>query len=584
MSNIELAKEHFSMPITFLEDKNLSLISDQMANDLELCDIENGKNVQQSLYNKVFKPTTKMGEIILPQWNEYYTNNTQYLKDTQSLIKNYKNVRFNVENPNQSKSIVDNFLTTWDEIKTNTEFRAKYLFFDWSFLDILNKYAFFLQLLSLYNLASPIFSLIVPILMLFVPFIILKMRGKNISLDNYLQILKQVLRNHALGQLFNNFSELSWHKRIYTMMSIFFYFFNVYQNILVCLRFKMNMKNIHKYFDDIKEYISYTINKIKNFSKYSQKLITYSHFNNAIDINKQNLENYLESLSKISPFSFKITKIMEIGTIMLNFFNFYTDETLNNSFLQSFGFHGYLDNIEGLQNNIRDERINFCKYTSKSCKFKQICHPTLADQEPIKNDINISKNMIITGPNAAGKTTLIKSTIINLLLSQQIGCGYYEEAKINPYDKIHCYINIPDTSGRDSLFQAEARRCKEILDDVYKNNNARHFCIFDELYSGTNPYEAVASAYGYLNYLILQNNCNYILTTHFINLCDLMKNNKKVLNKHMVVNIDEETQNLAYTYKFSNGISNVKGGTFVLKELEYPEEIISEAITTLEAL
>ena len=179
MSNIELAKEHFSMPITFLEDKNLSLISDQMANDLELCDIENGKNVQQSLYNKVFKPTTKMGEIILPQWNEYYTNNTQYLKDTQSLIKNYKNVRFNVENPNQSKSIVDNFLTTWDEIKTNTEFRAKYLFFDWSFLDILNKYAFFLQLLSLYNLASPIFSLIVPILMLFVPFIILKMRGKK---------------------------------------------------------------------------------------------------------------------------------------------------------------------------------------------------------------------------------------------------------------------------------------------------------------------------------------------------------------------------------------------------------------------
>ena len=32
------------------------------------------------------------------------------------------------------------------------------------------------------------------------------------------------------------------------------------------------------------------------------------------------------------------------------------------------------------------------------------------------------------------------------------------------YDKIHCYLNIPDTSNRDSLFQAEARRCKEIID------------------------------------------------------------------------------------------------------------------------
>ena len=60
MSNIELAKEHFSMPISFLEDKNLSVVSNQMANDLELCDIETGKHIQKSLYNKVFKPTTKM--------------------------------------------------------------------------------------------------------------------------------------------------------------------------------------------------------------------------------------------------------------------------------------------------------------------------------------------------------------------------------------------------------------------------------------------------------------------------------------------------------------------------------------------
>ena len=145
MSNIELAKEHFSMPISFLEDKNLSVITDQMATDLEICDIETGKHVQKSLYNKVFKPTTKMGEIMLPQWGDYYTNNTQYLKDSQSLIKNYKNVRFNVENPQQSPGIVDNFLTTWEEIKSNTEFRAKYLFFDWSFLDILNNQYFHLH-------------------------------------------------------------------------------------------------------------------------------------------------------------------------------------------------------------------------------------------------------------------------------------------------------------------------------------------------------------------------------------------------------------------------------------------------------
>ena len=119
----------------------------------------------------------------------------------------------------------------------------------------------------------------------------------------------------------------------------------------------------------------------------------------------------------------------------------------------------------------------------------------------ITNDIDLRKNIILTGPNAAGKTTLLKSSIINLLFIQQIGYGYFKSAEVTPFDYIHSYINIPDTSSRDSLFQAEARRCKEIINVVKSNPKARHFCIFDELYSGTNPHEAISSAYSYLLYL-----------------------------------------------------------------------------------
>ena len=50
-----------------------------------------------------------------------------------------------------------------------------------------------------------------------------------------------------------------------------------------------------------------------------------------------------------------------------------------------------------------------------------------------------------------------------ILTSQQFGCGYYDSAQFTPYSVLHSYINIPDTSGRDSLFQAEATRCKNIL-------------------------------------------------------------------------------------------------------------------------
>ena len=165
---------------------------------------------------------------------------------------------------------------------------------------------------------------------------------------------------------------------------------------------------------------------------------------------------------------------------------------------------------------------------------------------------------MITGPNAAGKTTVIKTTLFNIILSQQIGYGFYERAEINPYDYLHCYLNIPDTSGRDSLFQAESRRCMEILRCIMDNPTKRHFCIFDELYSGTNPYEAVAAAYGYIAFISKNPRVDLILTTHYIELCELLekRNADAITNLHMSVSPDTG----AYLYKIASGISCIKGG------------------------
>ena len=131
------------------------------------------------------------------------------------------------------------------------------------------------------------------------------------------------------------------------------------------------------------------------------------------------------------------------------------------------------------------------------------------------------------GPSGSGKTTVLKSVLINVILTQQFGCGFYDSAKLKPYKYIHCYLNIPDTSGRDSLFQAEARRCKEILDIIKESpKSEEHFCVFDELYSGTNPEEAVMSSLAFMEYLAGFKNVNSILTTHFIQVCKKLNSNK----------------------------------------------------------
>ena len=161
--------------------------------------------------------------------------------------------------------------------------------------------------------------------------------------------------------------------------------------------------------------------------------------------------------------------------------------------------------------------------------------------------------------------------------------GFYKKARINPYRYIHSYINIPDTSGRDSLFQAEARRCKEILDCIASSNldtelNLRHFCIFDEIYSGTNPEEAIASAYSFLKYIAKSGNVDFILTTHYISLCKLLDNQPNMVNKQMQITDNNNT------YKLVKNISKLKGGIKVLEQLDYNAEIIADAKAILDKI
>ena len=143
-----------------------------------------------------------------------------------------------------------------------------------------------------------------------------------------------------------------------------------------------------------------------------------------------------------------------------------------------------------------------------------------------------------------------------------------------PYHHIHCYLNIPDTSGRDSLFQAEARRCKEIIDVVDGNSKLRHFCVFDELYSGTNPDEAVDSATAFMKYITRNKNVRCLLTTHFIPLCNHLDKEKNMVNVHMETEKGDGEQ-FTYTYLLKKGISHVKGGMKVLRDMEFPKELLN---------
>ena len=559
MSKIEnnLPSQYFHLPIFYTPNK--TTITETIVDDLELRECKD--NSSNSLYKITLHPTNIYGQEIVNKWSEYYTTDVHFLKDSRSLYKLFEYKESDFEEFNDIYDLYQN-------MKNTAGFHEKYHFINWNLFERLNYSSYFLSLMSLYNITSPLFSLLIPFIMLLIPFFLLKMQKLPISFTTYIDILKKVMKNHSIGKLVSEFKHVEWDKRIYLVVSVLFYCFQVYQNILTCIRFYINMSVIHKQLFSYRKYVVYTMESIDNFLHYSNNLTTYKSFNAELSHHKTILMELYTELKSISPYKFNITKCTEIGHVMKCFYKIYNYQTYHESILYSFGFHGYTNTIHGLQENIKNKHMNFCVFSDKTTKFKNAYYPPLIHDNPIKNTYNLKNPLIITGPNAAGKTTLLKTTIFNIILSQQIGCGFYNKATIMPYHYIHCYLNIPDTSGRDSLFQAEARRCKEIIDCIASSNtHDKHFCIFDELYSGTNPYEAIGSAYAFLTYLMEYKNVHFILTTHFIDLC--LRLDKTLKNYHMSVG-----EHFNYTYKLRKGISSIKGGVKVLHDLNYPEEII----------
>lgn len=551
----------FNLPISYL--KNKYKLNNNIKNDLELQDISN-----QSLYNNIMSDISNNSTKLINKWSEYYTTDLQFLKDNQDFLKNYVSIK---NNNNNNISDIEDIL---NEIKNETGFYEKYKYIDLEYFRNLNKSSSILQILTIYNLTSPVLSLAIPIIMLIMPFFILKFQGLSIKISSYIETIIKLFKNHTIGQIFCRFSEVDISQKIFLLFSLGFYLFSIYQNINSCYSFYKNTYKIQNTLLNINKFIEFSINNIDNISKYSkQSFRPFLEYNNKV---KRELILLKIELEKIDLRKLKITYITKIGNILKCFYELNTNNKYRESLEYCIDLHYYLINIKNIQNHISKSKINYCKFSNKTTTFTDAYFASLINDNPIKNTYDLNKQILITGPNAAGKTTLLKTTLFNIVISQQLGVGCYKKAIINPYNYIHSYINIPDTSQRDSLFQAEARRCKEILDSLTKNSDKeRHFCIFDEIFSGTNPSEAIASAYSFLKYLSNLDNIDYILTTHYVSLCKLLDKNKKITNKNMKVVKDNNT------YKLDQGISDIKGGIKVLEDLNYHKSIINNAKTII---
>ena len=603
----------FRLPITYVDKDKLHEIDAHVMTDLELIHVQsdldkekekieekdNSIIKQKTIYEHVFNPETIYGKRFLDQWAKYYTSDVTFLKESQTLIQKCELNRLDLDR--SAKSYLE-IHSIWSSIQGDKHFKDKFGYIDIAMLEPLNSSSLFLQILSLQNLASPVISLLTPLIILIIPFFILRFQKLPIDLTMYISSLKKIAQYHPIGKIFENFGSVPWDKKVYIFISIAFYFLQIYQNIVSCHRFYKNMFLIHNNIHAFTNYIGGSIENIRTINSIidKEKLTSYRTFQAENDKHAQILSELYDEIRNVMPFKLTLANVSNIGTIMKLYYRFYCDENVKSAISYTFGFNSYVEHLSGLTRLIQNKKMAACTFllpssSSSSLKdkktyFKSSYYAPLMNDRPVKNNIVLNKKATITGPNAAGKTTLIKSTLLNIIFSQQFGYGFYKKAKLVPYDFVHSYLNIPDTSGRDSLFQAESRRCREIITCLLEHKTKRHFCIFDELYSGTNPYEAVASAYGFIKYLNTFQNVDLLLTTHYSKLCKLLEA-ERVENMHMKIErtgeqgqgqqgpigqAEKKANSIRYTYKLGKGISSVKGGIKVLEDLDYPIEIIND--------
>ena len=565
----------FKLPIQYLEKDKLFELNDIISYDLEL-KVHSNHESKNTMYDYLFKPSHAFAKNMIPIWHQQYTTDVLYLNDTKHLIGNIDAYQNNMKQCDYVLNC-DNIKNIWKSIKLDDYFLEKYNFLDWEMLKPFNESQSFLQSLSVIHVLSPIISFAMPVLFLIFPFILLKIQGIPITVSVYIETLKTVAKSHFIGKAISSIQDLSWDKVVYILFMFGMYVFQIYQNIMLCKRFYANIININRELIELRNYVDYTISSMESFADISSECKSYSEFHRKMNDQLDVLRLMKQDLLLVYPFENNMQKFNEVGYMLKCYYKLYSNNDYEHCIRYTVGYHGYIDNLQGIASNLQSGIISYATFDDKNtCKFKQQYYPGLLGDEPVKNDCNFTKNMIISSPNKSGKTTILKSTALNIIFSQQIGCGFYKSATITPYTHLHSYLNIPDTSGRDSLFQAESRRCKEIIDSVklYSDIKYRHFCMFDELYSGTNPAEASKAGYAFLEYLQQYSNVDFILTTHYLSICKKFKGSSNVQNYKMVVNVNPDGT-FKYTYKIKKGISNLKGGVRVLKDMDYPQHIIN---------
>ena len=222
--------------------------------------------------------------------------------------------------------------------------------------------------------------------------------------------------------------------------------------------------------------------------------------------------------------------------------------------------------------------------------IKQGRHPVIEKQLPvgekyIANDVYLDTDsqqiIIITGPNMAGKSALLRQTALITLLAQ-IGCFVpAESARIGMVDKIFTRVGASDNiSVGESTFMVEMNEAADILNNL----SPRSLVLFDELGRGTSTYDGISIAWAIVEHIHEhpKAKARTLFATHYHELNEMEKSFKRIKNYN--VSVKEIDNKVIFLRKLERGGSEHSFGIHVAKMAGMPKSIVKRANDILRQL
>ncbi len=210
---------------------------------------------------------------------------------------------------------------------------------------------------------------------------------------------------------------------------------------------------------------------------------------------------------------------------------------------------------------------------------------TLEQEGFVPNDLFIGDEhgllIIITGPNMAGKSTILRQTALIVLMAQIGSFVPAQEARIGIVDQIFTRVGATDYLSRgQSTFMVEMSETANIL----HNSSSRSLVILDEIGRGTSTYDGLAIAWSVAEFLLNKEGkgVKTLFATHYHELTQLAEKNEKVRNYH--VEVEEWGDEVVFVRRLSKGATNKSYGIQVAALAGVPEEVIKGANQILDRL